>query len=485
MLENYAPKNGMFVDPKDPSSYTANPIEVRDFNATNMAWPDALYQAISPHGFSLSFVLEADAEGEPVNSLQLYRKDAKTPWQPKSLSLQQSGAVLDPGLTNVGEFHASRDNHSIGNRFVIESEPMPYEASFILAPGFQPASGDEANVTRKTFTRTELARDSATAVNRAKYRRYVANEDGSGFWDFTATPAAFSATPILDMTKVFGTPPPKADGTPGDPQYVKRCRTCKDTLISRDSSGRPYKAQLAISRDYAGKSPGVWDGTGTWRPITGGWELLKDRIGIYVNADDPEAWHIGKIDNDTIEPSGKLSGIKSMSNPDANAKRFYLRLTTVVESDQVMEAVADVRKSSPTQFAITRRISAGDHFQKQILAPQSLYNQSAQPVTDPAGGKVRDDTKAALAFAQALRSAHEMPPLGGTVTLPYVSLAYTIGDRLDLIRGRNVSLRTNVGSGQGEAPTYPWIEQISFSFGENAQQTVLQLADRRPEPVRL
>lgn len=71
------------------------------------------------------------------------------------------------------------------------------------------------------------------------------------------------------------------------------------------------------------------------------------------------------------------------------------------------------------------------------------------------------------------------------MTLPYVSLAYTIGDRLDLIRGRNVSLRTNVGSGQGEAPTYPWIEQISFSFGENAQQTVLQLADRRPEPVRL
>jgi hypothetical protein len=46
------------------------------------------------------------------------------------------------------------------------------------------------------------------------------------------------------------------------------------------------------------------------------------------------------------------------------------------------------------------------------------------------------------------------------VTLPYVSLAYTIGDRIDLIRGRNVSLRTNVGSGQGEAPTYPWIEQF-------------------------
>jgi hypothetical protein len=155
-------------------------------------------------------------------------------------------------------------------------------------------------------------------VNRAKYRRYVANEDGSGFWDFTATPAAFSRQRQSSiMTKVFGTPPPKKDGTPGDPQYVKRCRVCHDTLISKDSSGRPYRAQLAISRDYAGKSPGVWDGTGTWRPITGGWELLKDRIGIQVNAEDPEKWHIGRIKGDTIEPSGDLRGIKSMSNPDA------------------------------------------------------------------------------------------------------------------------------------------------------------------------
>jgi hypothetical protein len=173
----------MFVDPKDPA--VTRPTRSRSAISTQRTWhgPTHSIKRSRRTGSRLSFVLEADAEGEPVNSLQLYRKDSKTPWQPKSLSLQQSGAVLDPGLTNVGEFHASRDNHSIGNRFVIESEPMPYEGSIILAPGFQPASGDEANATRPTFTRTELAKDTS-AVNQEKYRRYVANEDGSGFWDF-------------------------------------------------------------------------------------------------------------------------------------------------------------------------------------------------------------------------------------------------------------------------------------------------------------
>jgi hypothetical protein len=80
-------------------------------------------------------------------------------------------------------------------------------------------------------------------------------------------------------------------------------------------------------------------------------------------------WHIGRIKNDTIEPSGTLRGIKSMCNPDAQAKRFYLRLTTVIESDQVLESHrrrAGIQSHAIYDHATDR---AGDHFQKQVMAP--------------------------------------------------------------------------------------------------------------------
>ena len=75
--------------------------------------------------------------------------------------------------------------------------------------------------------------------------------------------------------------------------YVRRLRPGSNTLLTRDSAGRPLQAQLALSRDYAGPAPAVWDGTGTWQPIAGGWELLEDRLGILVTVEDPESWPIG------------------------------------------------------------------------------------------------------------------------------------------------------------------------------------------------
>jgi hypothetical protein len=46
---------------------------------------------------------------------------------------------------------------------------------------------------------------------------------------------------------------------------------------------------------------------------------------------------------------------------------------------------------------------------------------------------------------------------------------------------RNVSLQVNVGSDQGEAPSYGWVVGVSWVF-EPTQQTILQISDRRAEP---
>jgi hypothetical protein len=99
--------------------------------------------------------------------------------------------------------------------------------------------------------------------------------------------------------------------------------------------------------------------------------------------------------------------------------------------------------------------------------------------TDPV--VIRDDTDAAMAHAYQLRSAYEFPPLAGSITIPYITTYYEVGDRIEQVAGRNVSLTTNIGQDQGEAPTYPWVVGVSWSFEGDRQSTTLQLSDRRAD----
>jgi hypothetical protein len=471
LLECYAPKSGQFVDPNDPSTYTATPIVVRDFDATNLAWPDAIQRLIAPHGFSLHFGIESDANDEPSNFLEYYRKDAKSPFAPMTLGLQATGSILDPGLTNVAELHVARDNHPVANRWVIETRPTLYEVSVVLAPGYVPIAADAASRSAMNkYLKTALV--NAADEDRAAYRRYVAGEDGCKWWDFASST---EKTTPLDLSSLGAE---WKDGD-GNKLYVRHARPGRHTLVSEASLGRPHVASLQFSRDYTGPSPALWDGTGTWQTLAS-WKLLKDRLGIECTDEDPEAWNCGPPVGTPPQSAAKtLQGITSQAAPTANVKKFYLLLTTVIEGDKMLSALADRRGASPSKFAVTRRVEARDHFQKAILAPFSLYNPKATALTK------RDDSTVATSHAQAMRSAHEFPPIAGTVTIPSIAFGYSVANRVSTITGRNVSLRANVGASQGEAPEYPWIESVEWSFAENNQSTTLSLSDRRKEPPRV
>jgi hypothetical protein len=93
----------------------------------------------------------------------------------------------------------------------------------------------------------------------------------------------------------------------------------------------------------------------------------------------------------------------------------------------------------------------------------------------------RDDTDLATSHAEQMRDKTEFPPLAGSNTLDYISFVYNVGDQISVIQGRNVSLQTNVGSNQGETPTYPWIVGKSWHFAGERQTTVLTLSDKRTD----
>ena len=456
-----------FVDPTLAGDYTSEDMVIRDFDATNMPWPDALSLQLGYAGFGMRFVTGEDESGSPACTLEIYRKDAAAQASPLDLALPDRAQRSTRPSATSRRFAWSATARAIVNAITVETEQRRVEVSVVLAPGFTPVAGDEAASQRIAFLRANLS--TASGDVRRKYRCYVGDEAGDGHWD--ASSASWQTSP-LDLSAIF--PATKS----GQSTYVRRLRPGSNLLLSRDSKGQPLRAQLGLSRDYQGPVPGLWDGSGTWQPIDGGWKLLDDRLGILVTVEDPECWPIGEYTGGSPqEPSLTLRGITSQSNPSSPNTRFMLRLTTVVDDDLMLPAVIPARRASPTAFTVRRRVDARDHFRLETIAPGSLYNPGTEPII------ARDDTPLALAHANQLRAAHELPPLAGRVTIPSLITAFRVGDRVGRINGRDISLQTNLGAGSGEAPVYPVIVALCWDFTGQAQATILELADRRPELI--
>jgi hypothetical protein len=446
---------------------TAADVVIRDYDATNKPWPEALAAQLEFAGFGMRFITSEDSNGSPRSEIEVYRKDADAGGPLRDLLLSKSGTALNPARCNVSSLHLRRDSRSIVNAVTVETAQRRIEASFILAPGFTPSAGDESAAQRARFLRSNLA--AAGGDDRRKYRYYVADEAGDGHWNAATSSWSRSA---LDLSPLF------PDDEEGNPTYVKRLRPGTTTLATRDTAGRPLRVQLALSRDYTGREPGLWDGTGHWQPIEGGWQLLEDRLGIYIVAEDPEAWAIGEYTGShPQEPSKTLRGVTSQANPSGPNTRFVLRLTTVIEDDLMLPAEVDSRPASPTSFTRRRRVDARDHFSLETIAAGSLHNTGAESKT------ARDDTERAVAWARQLRSAHELPPTVGWATFPGLVTAYRVGDRVARIDGRNVALQTNIGEAQGEAPAYPTISAVSWEFHDDRQATTIELSSADLDPV--
>jgi hypothetical protein len=462
LFDSRSPIEGVTMDPGDPSTYESQPIYVPDFPATGKPWPVALYELLEPNGFAMVFRLEADADGNPTTRLDIFRRQDGSPSSYKDLYLQLSGNPLDPSQTNLASARLARDMAGVANVYSVETAPVRYEASFVLAPGFPIAAGDAANAAAiQAFNRSS---PSFSQADRDMYRLYVFDETGEGHWDFASSSLVYDAPSLDDLL----------GGDQDDPApVVKRRRVPDGDLFTTDANLRPLKARLAISTNYAGTAPGLWDGTGTWQPVVGGFELLGDRLGIWVNVPNPNGWNIGVPTAPGMPyPSGVVKGVEDQAN--AGAPHFFLRLTCVIEGDQGLAATAGQRPSSPTSFAITRRIEASDRYFKQVIAATSEFNTTDDPVV------VRDDTDEAVAEAAARRLAGEAGEVAGSATIPYFTPAYRVGDKVRSIVGRNLSLQTNAGAPAGEGEVFPSVVAVTWDF-DGGQSTTLQLSDHRGE----
>jgi hypothetical protein len=441
------------------------PINCPDTPITGKDWPVTVNRLVSECGFGTSFNLSADSNGLPTTAFAIYKAQAGPT---KHLYLAARGTRFDPTLFNVQGSGLSRDVSGVVSQWTVVGGADRYEASFILMPGFKMAAGDKTATALKAFYRGQ---DAYTTANRYAYRLYILDECGEGFYAFGQATPTTNKPPSLDI--LFGAPAP---GT-GKASYARRRRPGIGKLISIDpNTGKALEARLSISTNYdpgGTKSPGLWDGTGTWQPVTSTtWRLLDDRLGIEITDSNPNDWEIGKSAAAGMPyTGGVVNGVEAQATAVAG-KNFWLRLTCVVEADHAMKSIATPRGGSPLARTTNRVIDASDRYRREILH----YPSEFLPTTSAtqADQLKRDDSAAALAEAQAIRAGTESGVLEGPVTIPRLTTYYKIGDRIDSIEGRGLGLRTDQGTG---SPVFPVVIAVRHDFSPESQSTTIELSD--------
>jgi hypothetical protein len=469
---------GQYFDVSDASTYEAEPIEIRSVDVTGRCWVEAMAEQLHRYGFELFFNLTVDGGGNVEDRIVIYRKDGLDGVAPLPLRHPPAGGDLLRESPGFDALALARDAHGAANEWTVETAPAQYEVSIVLAPGFEIAATDADSPA--DYDRAKVEAEGVDAATRKKYRYWTADEAGLGHWDHATSAWVSGATSFLpgsplSLDDVLGKP------DNGAPRYVARPRPGTDTLLSTDDLGRPRRATLEISTDYAGKAPALSDGTGTWRNVgSTTWKLDAVGLGVWIasNADNPDDWKLPRNDG-TVAKGDVVRVVKSQASPDATWKRFYLRLTTVIEGDRGIAATAKKRPAAPSRFAIRRRVDAKDHFKLQTVCKSSRFNDADVP----ADFLVRDDTADAKAHAEAMRSAHEMPATAGQVRIPWISHSYGVGDWIAGVDGLGIDLNLAAGGPAGESPKYPFVVGVSYNC-QNPQATTLVLSDHRAEPDR-
>lgn len=451
------PNDGTTFDPNNPSTYTSGSIAATDAPLTDRAMPTLLHALVKDYGFGLSFPLTTDSNGNPTTALNLFLKQAASP---KSLYLPARGSPFDPNTCNLGNAALARDLTGVVNKWIVRGGLKRYEASFILAPGFPSASADAASSASISAFDTSSAGYDVTYSD--SYRLWLFDESGEGTYSNASNTKDDGAPTALDA--VLGAPVMDV------PQYTARRRAPVGTLFTINADGNPIKYKLAISKDYSGDYPVLWDGSGTWQDVQGGFELLPDRIGVRVTIDNPNKWNVGSSKAGSAPfPTGIVKAVESIANPTTANPAFFLRLTCVIEGDQAIEGTAMTSGYSPLSQAITRAVDARDRYLYQSIAAHSQFNNTASADVQ------RDDSDLANAEAISNRTATEAGVMEGEVVIPRFTLYYGVGDRIDQIVGRNLGLRTDNG-GTSAAPVLPLVVGRRFEC-DGGQRTILTLSD--------
>lgn len=476
LMKVYKPVNGSYYDPDRPSTYTTAPILIPTTDFATALLPDALERVLAANGFTMRFEIGSAPSGLPETRILFERVNDPLGYLYNDIYLQEFGDTIDPALSNTESSKLTYDISNIVNEIRVDTDVVDVECGLVLAPMFQPDPADIAsNEARDAFKHSS----PTFKQNKNKYRLFGVDEIGEGHLVLTrGTQRTDGSAPIGSATwstdpfnfdDIFGRDPVEG------PYWVPRLRPADDMLWSKDGAGDYLRCEVWISADYTGPVPGVWDGSGTWYRTKGGFTHHKERCGIWINVERPNAWRYADNKKATLPPlaGGEVRIMDWLANSNQDNTQFFaLMFVCKLRSDDHLGVYASRRPVSPTSFTIARTIDQRNKYKPGVIHPSSKYAPDTVPT--PVGNELQD----AIDYAIAKREMRQLGVFAGQWRIPRITFGYRIGQRIRKIVGRDMDLQTNTNANGAEAPVYPRIVGITWRNSDD-QSTFLLPSDHR------
>lgn len=413
----------------NPTSYTAisNAPVLRNVTLKLGEWlPGCLDKLLIPHGFNW-YVDHSESKPE-IKLFKIGDGDEK------ELFFQAPGAKLNLGLSNTNRVEVSNSIADSFNEVQVLGEFEEAEMTLPLYAGW-PAEDD-------SYTSSELAKDGTEYEgHESAWRLFIANEAG----DIDPAVSRPGGTPsVPDLSSIFSvaTPHRRVLGEP-----LTYLQGVDDQNYGTDPSpGTERPTRRPIVLEWSDDAGATWNfEEPTWTV-----KLCPDQIGVYFDGND-------------IPSELKNAG-----------DDMRLRITGTVFGDARVEGLATKQDWAVNGRTIRQVYHLPEKFQKRWRVTYGAYASSLYDSGHDADE--RDDSAAALTYAETLRDQNHYAEVDGEYRLPGVHTNYyQIGDLLTNISGREISL--DAAPEDAPSPRYPQIVEIRLEYTDDGPSTVL-ITDR-------
>lgn len=367
-------------DPADPP----NPFNLRFPRGQYL--PYYLDSLLEPYGFGWFIKLGFDDAGVMTRTIALFQRGVG---ENREILLQSPGEQLDLAETNLTDFGTDCSIADLANVVTGAGSKQEREVTIELYRGWP--------VAEDAFKADQLDRtwkDSEFWSHPNAWRLWVANEAG----DYTGTRASIDQRPIngpLDLSDVFDL-------------WVPRRRRIDDCL-TKDAD---FRRRPPFIEWYDGAEPVE---ANRWKPIEpGSVTILNDQIGIYFTGATPPAY---------------------ISDQDYFAR---VRITGTVQGDSRLTVRKTRRDTSINKLSVELFLDVSDRFHDREVQQTGTYASVLN--AEAYGADERDDETALDTFVTNVQSVEDAAAMRGQFALHGLSFEYEIGDCINRVAGRRITL---------------------------------------------
>ena len=397
--------------------------------------PELLDALLIPAGFNWYVEVEEDEDGGIVRKIVPFTIGMG---ESREIFWQDVAQSFDPAKHNVGQFSLTTNVADLANKVILQADREEIEVTLPLYPAW-PQEDDGVTADRLDRSDVEIDDDDSPGANTSEYsakpdvwRLYLANEAGDATARRPTGPNAMPADP--------------PDLTPHLRTYVPKRRRLERPL-STDASGKRLNIRVDY-KDTSGDLP-------VWKPVPREWgyTVLTEQIGIRFTGKRPP--------EDLI----KL-GVETQ-----------LRITGTICGDSRLTTTQSDLTKSPSGREITMLLDVADRYHSRKRVNELFGDYDSVLTAEPADEI--DDTSALATFAERILVDERSAVMAASIVLHGLHFDYRIGDIIQKVAGREISLSRDSEDVQGER----YMQVVGLHFRPQQQTTALIVEPATPPRI--